>query len=117
MFRMRAAVPLGALLMVLSTFIWGSLPAQADLIVPTFSASATPNTVTYGTSVTLAAMSLPSDATGTVTFTDGPLQLCQATVSAGAASGGTPTTLPVASYSVTASYSGDTNYAVQTEST
>jgi len=62
-----------------------------------------------GTSVTLTA-TLPSTATGTVTFLDGATTLGSATVSSGVASI-TTNLLSVGNNSITATYSGDGNYA------
>ncbi|TPW77886.1 beta strand repeat-containing protein, partial [Schumannella soli] len=79
-------------------------------------------TVTYGTAATLRATVTPTAATGTVTFTsvdasNNPITLCSATLSAGAASCTTATTLVAGSYPVTATYSGDTQYASSTVAT
>jgi hypothetical protein len=63
---------------------------------------------TYLAPVTITAM-LPSDTTGTVTFTSGALTLGTATVSSGSASI-TTTSLPIGNNTITASYSGDNNY-------
>ena len=84
----------------------------------TFTASANPTSTTYGNTVQLSATGLPSDATGTVTFTNDAdsSTLCTATVSSGSASC-TTAALPPGSYSVTATYSGDSNYLGSTAST
>ena len=80
-------------------------------------ASASPTTTTYGNGVTLSASGLPSEATGTVTFTSGSTTLCTATVDSGSASCSTGVQ-PAGSYaSVTAAYSGDTNYGSSTATT
>ncbi len=78
-------------------------------------AVATPPSVPYGTASTLAASGLASDATGTVTFTSGGPTLCTATLPATTCP--TSTSLVVGSYPITATYSGDVNYAGSTAST
>ncbi len=77
------------------------------------SASASPSSVGYGGTAGLSASGLPADATGSVTFTSGAATLCTATVSSGGASCETAT-LPVGTYPVTATYSGDTDYTGST---
>ena len=72
-------------------------------------ASASPASTSYGNAVSLSVSGIPGDATGTVTFTSGTTTLCTASLP-------TPTcvsssSLAAASYSVTASYGGDANYA------
>jgi hypothetical protein len=69
--------------------------------------TASPLTIVYGSTDTLAAAGLPAGATGTVTFTSGTTTLCTATLSA--TSCATAATLTPATYPVTASYSGDVN--------
>lgn len=78
---------------------------QADVVI---TESATPVTIAYGTQDTLAVAGLPTGATGTVTFMSGAATLCIA--SATPASCLTSTTLAAGSYSITAIYSGDSNY-------
>ncbi len=80
-----------------------------------FTASATPPSVAYGTSSTLAESGLPGGATGTVTFASGTTTLCTATLPATSCS--TSTTLRAGSYAVTVTYSGDSNYASSTATT
>ena len=80
-----------------------------------FTASATPSSVTFGTSSTLAEAGLPGGATGTVTFTSGAATLCIATLST--ASCTTSTSLAAGTYPITASYSGDGNYSGSTATT
>ena len=84
-------------------------------IASAFTASATPSTVTYGNVVTLAITGLSSAATGTVTYDSAGNTLCVATLPA--VSCGTPTTLAVGSYPVTATYSGDGNINGSTATT
>ena len=69
--------------------------------------TASPLTIVYGSTDTLAAAGLPAGATGTVTFTSGTVTLCTATLAA--TSCATAVTLTPATYPVTASYSGDVN--------
>jgi hypothetical protein len=75
---------------------------------PAFTESAAPSTVPYGTADTVSAAGLPGDATGTVTFTSGGTTLCVAELPT--ISCQTSSTLDPASYPVTATYSGDSNY-------
>jgi len=82
---------------------------------PTMSATANPPSQQIGSTVQLNA-SLPSDATGSVTFTTGSTTLCTANVSSGSASCNTPVE-PLGTYPVTAAYGGDTNYAGATATT
>ncbi|MGD1052620.1 MAG: Ig-like domain-containing protein [Candidatus Dormibacteria bacterium] len=90
--------------------------AQAETSV---TASADPTSTPYGGTVTLSASGLPSDATGTVRFTNphGNLFCATGQIVAGATScttGG----LPAADYSlVTATYSGDSDYLGATATT
>jgi hypothetical protein len=75
---------------------------------PTFTESAAPASIAYGTADTLSVTGLPANATGTVTFTSGGSTLCVATLPA--TSCDTSSTLAPATYPVTANYSGDSNY-------
>jgi hypothetical protein len=75
---------------------------------PSFTESAAPSSVPYGTADTLSAAGLPGDATGTVTFTSGGNTLCVAELPA--ISCQTSSTLDPGTYPVTATYSGDGNY-------
>jgi len=70
------------------------------------------NPSTSGQTVTFIA-TLPSQTTGTVSFMDGTTLLATATVSGGVASIST-STLTVGTHSISASYSGDTNFAAAT---
>ena len=79
---------------------------------PTFTESAAPASVPYGTADTLSTTGLPGDATGTVTFTSGGATLCVATLPT--TSCDTSTTLSPGTYPVTATYSGDGNYNSET---
>ncbi|HYW43731.1 MAG TPA: Ig-like domain-containing protein, partial [Bryobacteraceae bacterium] len=75
----------------------------------TISLATVPNPSTVGHTVTLTATVSPAGATGTVTFLDGATKLTSASVSGGVASVGT-TALKPGKHSLTASYSGDSNY-------
>ena len=76
------------------------------------SESASPATIAYGAQDTLSVTGLAADATGTVTFTSGGSTLCIATLPATSCQ--TSTSLTPGTYSVTAQYSGDTNYNAAT---
>jgi Bacterial Ig-like domain (group 3) len=90
----------------------GSTATGASFVVKkadvSFTDSAAPSSVPYGTADTVSVAGLPGDATGTVTFTSGATTLCVATLPA--ISCQTSATLPVATYPVTATYSGDADY-------
>jgi Bacterial Ig-like domain (group 3)/FG-GAP-like repeat len=75
---------------------------------PTVTVTTSPNPSTFGGSVTITA-SVPSDASGTITFTSGTLNLGLGTIASGVASV-TTTLLTPPSDLITATYSGDTNY-------
>jgi len=79
-----------------------------------FSESAAPASVPYGTPDTLSVSGLPTGVTGTVTFTAGSATLCVATLPAARCD--TPISLAVGTYNVTATYSGDGNYNGMTAS-
>jgi Bacterial Ig-like domain (group 3) len=70
------------------------------------------NPSTYGTAVTFTA-TLPSSATGTVTFKDGTTTLDTATLTRGQTTYKT-STLAKGTHSITAVYSGDPNYNTAT---
>ncbi|MDX6210731.1 MAG: hypothetical protein QOE24_3122 [Frankiales bacterium] len=84
-------------------------------VASSFTASASPASVTYGTVVTLAVSGLPATATGSIDFASGATPLCTATLPA--VSCGTSTTVAVGSYPVTATYSGDGNIVGSTATT
>lgn len=73
-------------------------------------AKASPVSTPYGHAVTPSVSGLPTGATGSVTFTYSVGTLCKATVSAGKASCQSPKTVPVGKHTVTATYSGNTDY-------
>ena len=75
--------------------------------------TASTSTAQYGDPVTLTATVAPSNATGTVIFTNGSIVLGAATVTNGTATL-TTSSLNVGSYTITASYQGDGNYAAST---
>ncbi len=79
---------------------------------PTFTESATPSSIVYGSQDTLAVAGLPGTASGTVTFTSSGSTLCIATLPATSCL--TATTLGGGVYPVTATYSGDGNYTTAT---
>jgi len=82
-----------------------------------FTASANPTSTAYGNTVQLSASGLPSDATGTVTFTSGGSTLCTTgQLSSGSASCSTGV-LTQGSYPVTATYPGTADYVGSTAST
>lgn len=80
------------------------------------SLTSAPNPSTFGQSVTFTATVSPITATGTVTFTEGVVTLGTGTLSSGVATFAT-TGLSVGSHVVSASYSGDNNYAGSTSNT
>jgi hypothetical protein len=80
-------------------------------------ASATPASATYGTSVTLGFSGLPADATGSMTFSSGGTVLCTVADVTAATSCTTATNLGVTTYPTTAGYSGDANYQSGTAGT
>jgi Bacterial Ig-like domain (group 3) len=90
----------------------GATATGASFIVtkatPSFTESAAPASVAYGTADTLSVSGLPIGATGTVTFTSGGSTLCTATLPAVSCS--TSSALAPGAYPVTATYSGDGLY-------
>jgi hypothetical protein len=78
-------------------------------------ASANPTSTTYGNSVSLSVSGLAPGATGTVTFKSGTTTLCSASLPTSSCN--TSSSLSPATYPVTATYSGDANYAGATAST
>ena len=93
----------------------GSVPPTP---APTTTAlTALPNPATAGQTVTLTATVTSTTAgsiTGTVTFLDGSTSIGTGNVSAGGVAMLQTSTLSVATHSVTAMYSGDSNFAVST---
>lgn len=85
-------------------------------LTPTVALTSSSSTVTYGQSVTLTAtVSGAVAASGTVTFKNGATTLSTGTLSGGQATFASAT-LGAGSYSITAEYSGDTNYVGNTSS-
>jgi hypothetical protein len=83
------------------------------VISTTSAVSSSSNPSGFGQSVTFTATVTPQTQgtpTGTVTFSDGSQQLAQSTLSGGTATLST-SGLAIGSHSITASYSGDSNYA------
>ena len=84
---------------------------KAATIAPTVVLSLSSNAISCGVSETFTA-TLPSAATGTVTFlNNGTTVIGTAPVISGAATFTTSTPLGAGSYSITATYSGDSNYS------
>ncbi len=81
--------------------------------VVTLTASANPVFMTYPVSFTASLPSYASTQTGTMTFYDGTTQIGTATVSGGSGTF-TTTTLAAGVHSITAAYSGDSNYGAGT---
>jgi len=92
-----------------------STALTVTMATTSFTASATPASVPFGSSSTLAVTGIPGGATGTVTFTSGGATLCSATLPAKTCT--TSTSLAVASYPITATYSGDSNFSSSTATT
>jgi hypothetical protein len=94
-----------------------SVNVKSPLTATTTTLAASGTTITYGTAVTFTATVAPSSGTGTPTgtveFDDGVPPLGKATVSSGSAVMST-TSLPVGANSVTAIYSGDSNFSTST---
>ena len=83
--------------------------------VVTLTSSANPVFMTYAVSFTASLPSYASTQTGTMTFYDGSTQIGTATVSGGSATFMT-TALAAGVHSITAAYSGDSNYGPGTSS-
>jgi hypothetical protein len=75
----------------------------------TISTSANPAFMTYAVSFTASLPAYASNETGTMTFYDGSTQIGTATVAGGSATF-TTTALTAGAHSITATYSGDSNY-------
>jgi predicted small lipoprotein YifL len=99
---------------------FGASSASGTLIVSKATTStgvtSSLNPSTFGALVTFTATVSPSTATGTVTFKDDRTVLGTGILSGGAAKLST-STLSIASHSITAVYSGDTNFETSTSST
>ncbi len=79
-----------------------------NMATPTITLASSLNPSTFGASVTFTA-TLPTDATGTVTFLDGATSLGTGTISSGIATL-TISSLAGGTHSITAQYGGDSNY-------
>jgi len=99
----------------------GSIEVLPALVDSTTSLTAAPNPAVAGATVALnatviAAASSSATPTGTVTFTSGSTTLGKATLNSSAVATLSTTSLPVGSNSITATYSGDTNFNPSTSS-
>ncbi|WBU37495.1 Ig-like domain-containing protein [Homoserinibacter sp. YIM 151385] len=108
-----AATSVAVLALLASSFtgLMGASAARAaaDGTTPVaMTASAASPQVSYGTANTVRVTGLPAAATGAVDFVSGSTPLCRAVLPASACA--TPATLPIGSYPVTATYSGDDVY-------
>jgi len=96
------------------------LNVSNGFVIPTTTAVvSSSNPSSFGQSVTFTATVTPQAAgtpTGTVTFNDGSTQLGQSSLSGGTAML-TTSALAIGAHSITASYSGDSNYAASVSST
>jgi hypothetical protein len=81
---------------------------------PSISFTSNNNPAAYQQSITLTAGFVPTSATGTVTFADGAVTLGTSTVTSGTAQWPIPAGLAVGAHSLTATYSGDSNYLTTT---
>ena len=87
-------------------------PPPGDPSTTTLSASS--DTTPLGQPVTFTAVVAPADATGTVTFLNGPTVLGQVPVGDAGTATLTSSALPVGTNSITARYSGNADYAAST---
>ena len=98
-------------------FLTQAAPATTPTASTTTTLTVSSMAITAGSSVTLTATVAPSSGsgtpTGTVTFMDGTTSLGTGTLSDGVATYAT-STLPVGSQSITAVYSGDSNFSAST---
>ena len=96
----------------------GSIQVLPPLVDSTTSLSASGTRVNPGTSVTLKATvtSASGTPTGTIAFSAGSTSLGSATLNSSGIASLTTTALPTGVNSVTAAYSGDSNYAASTSS-
>jgi hypothetical protein len=94
--------------------------AGATPVATTTSLAASATTVTIGTSVTFTATVKPAsgtaEPTGTVTFKDGTTTLGTGSVNGSGVASYTTSSLSVATHTITAVYSGDTNFSGSTSS-
>lgn len=106
---------------VLSPSLSNTVGLQAEPVPTTLNLAAVPATGIYQQPFTLTATPLPNSAqnhtaSGTVTFNNGSVSLGTATLVNGAATLTVSTVLSVATYNLTATYSGDTNFVASTGS-
>ena len=93
--------------------LFASSPGRAAKVSTTTKLSASPGSSNAGQSVTLTATVSPSKASGSVTFNDSGSPLGTSNITSGTAT--LPvTTLSVGTHSITAVYSGDSNYSGST---
>jgi hypothetical protein len=88
----------------------------SSLPMPALGVSCSPSSVTSGSSSTCTA-TVPSGATGTASFSYNGITWATSTLSSGSASANSPSTLPVGTYTIVASYSGDSNNSAASAST
>ncbi len=98
----------------LSWTFTGTSTTTVGTAVSSIQLNASPTSTSYGSGVTLTS-TIPSSATGTITFFDGPVPIGTATSSAGTASL-SGVVLPTGTHNVSAAYSGDTTYAASSSS-
>jgi large repetitive protein len=100
-----------------ANFMGGTSPILQQVIqklTTTTTVTSTPDPSVFGQPVTLSVTVVPSTATGTVTFYDGPTALGTGTLVNGTSTFTTTTALPVGSNAITASYGGDAIDATDT---
>ena len=92
-----------------------SVPLTVNQATPSLALSCAPSPAVYGSSVVCTAQ-LPGDATGTVQFEDSGVNLGTAVSVAGGSAAYSTSNLALGAHSITAVYSGDTNYTGITSS-
>ena len=97
------------------TTLSGMVSITVGMATPTISISTGTNPSTYGDTVSFTVTVTPATATGSVTFQEGSTDLGSGTLSGGTATF-TTSALSAGSHSITALYSGDTNYRSVTSS-
>ena len=90
-----------------------AITVTVNTATTTTSVSANPSTITYGSATLLTATLSSTTATGTVTFKDSGITIGSGTVASGVATYNA-TALAGGTHSITAVYSGDTNYSGST---
>ena len=99
--------------------IYGSAPVVTGPAATTTTLTASAATIAAGSSVTFTAQVTPTGSgtpTGTVTFLNGTTSLGTGTLNAGGQATYSTSSLAAGSYSVTATYGGDTTFAASTSS-